>query len=64
MLRGKGYRDVRVRVHGDIARIEIGSSEDVALDDARMVIPILKKRFKYVALDLEGYRTGSMNDRA
>jgi len=61
-LKGMGYRDVRVRVHGETARIEIGRGEDIALERIRDVLPLLKRRFKYVTLDLEGYRTGSMNE--
>jgi uncharacterized protein len=57
-----GYNDVRVRIHGDIARIEIGSHEEVDLVELKELVPEIKKiGFKYVALDLEGYRTGSLN---
>jgi uncharacterized protein len=58
-----GYRDVRVRMHGDTAKIEIGKNEEIDLEKLRNVIPKLKKLgFKYVTLDLEGYRTGSLNE--
>jgi len=63
LVRGLGYRDVRVRAHGDVARIEIGQGEAVDLDALRAIVPGIKERnFKYVVLDLEGYRTGSLNE--
>ena len=62
-MRGLGYRDVRVRHHGDIARIELGKDEPVDLDKLKSVVPQIKKlKFKYVVLDIEGYRTGSLNE--
>jgi uncharacterized protein len=58
-----GYKDVRVRIHGDIARIEIGKGEDIDLEELMALVPKIKKLgFKYVTLDLEGYRTGSLNE--
>ncbi len=58
-----GYNDVRVRIHGEIARIEIGKKEDIDLAELKALIPKIKKLgFKYVTLDLEGYRTGSLNN--
>ncbi len=61
-----GFRLVRVRHHGDIARIE-APPEDLArlfADDAhtRIVDALKAIGFKYVALDMEGYRTGSLNE--
>jgi pyridinium-3,5-biscarboxylic acid mononucleotide sulfurtransferase len=65
-LRGLGFRQVRVRHHGDIARIEIGEDEMArALDPevARRMKELIKALgFRYVTLDLEGYRTGSLNE--
>lgn len=65
-LRRMGLAQVRVRVHGDVARIE------TAPDDLkRLVAPAFLRRmaravkrqgFRYAALDLEGYRTGSLNE--
>jgi len=59
-----GVRQVRVRDHGGLARIEIGEEEmELALDleALRKVASELKGLgFKYVTLDLEGYRTGSL----
>ncbi|NIM70074.1 MAG: TIGR00268 family protein, partial [Xanthomonadales bacterium] len=67
LLRGLGYRQLRVRTHEAIARIELGPQEQVGRllrEPARgEVIRGLKELgYDYVALDLEGYRTGSMNE--
>jgi uncharacterized protein len=63
MIKDLGYKDVRVRHHGIIARIEIGKDEKIDLEGLKAVLPQIKKqRFKYVVLDLEGYRTGSLNE--
>jgi uncharacterized protein len=55
-----------VRFHGEIARIEIATDEmemAMNLDMARKFTAIFKKLgFQYVALDLEGYRQGSLNE--
>jgi uncharacterized protein len=61
----KGYYGTRVRIHGDTARIECmpGYLEKIVRDpDRELVVNHLKKiGFRYISLDLEGYRTGSMN---
>jgi uncharacterized protein len=61
-----GFRVVRVRHHGDIARLEVGSEEieKVLKPDIRQTITSSLRRagYAYVALDLEGYRTGSLNE--
>lgn len=66
-LRFKGYRVVRVRHHGDVARIELSPEElkrFLAEEDLSAVSRALKDMgFRYVTLDLEGYRTGSLNPR-
>lgn len=57
-----GLTQVRVRSHQDIARIEILPSEFPILLENRLYVAILKSLgFKYITLDVEGYRTGSMN---
>lgn len=64
-LRELGFRTLRVRYHGDVARIELGKEEfDRATGDLRDDVVRLVKRagFVYVALDLQGYRTGAMNE--
>ncbi len=60
-----GFKKIRARIHGDILRIEI--AEEMIPEIAS---PIIRKKvfavleeagFKYITLDLKGYRTGSMN---
>ena len=64
-LRQLGFRQFRVRHHGDIARIEIARDEMPRAMTAEMAADftrIFKKLgFKFVTLDLEGFRSGSMN---
>ena len=66
ILREMGFREFRVRHHDELVRLEIAPSElDRAL--AREVIDELARRFRalgfrYVTLDLHGYRTGAMNE--
>lgn len=65
-LKGMGFRQVRVRHHGDVARIEVACEElSRALNPemaARMSSALKALGFKYVALDLDGYRSGSLNE--
>jgi uncharacterized protein len=65
LLFDNGYPGARVRVHGEIARIEClpGYIEKIISDSNReIIVSDLKKiGFRYISLDLEGYRTGSMN---
>jgi uncharacterized protein len=65
MLFELGYPGTRVRIHGDLARIEClpGYIEKIIHNpDKEHIISDLKKiGFRYVSLDLEGYRTGSSN---
>jgi len=61
-----GIRQVRVRHHGEIARIEVAPEERVQFFDVE-VMNRIGERFKeigftYVTLDMLGYRTGSMNE--
>jgi len=60
-----GYPGTRVRIHGDTARIEClpGYIEKLVSNPNReLIVSSLKKiGFRYISLDLEGYRTGSMN---
>ena len=66
LLLDLGFRQVRVRIHGDIARIEILPAEfsklmeDAVRDKVNSTLKNLG--FSYVAMDLEGYRSGSMNE--
>ncbi len=62
-LRELGFGQLRVRHHGDVARIEIPPADFVrALELApRMVAALRAAGYLHVALDLEGYRSGSLN---
>lgn len=66
LLRARGYRIVRVRHHGALARIELGGDElgrFMAEEDAAEIARAFKELgFTYVTVDLEGYRTGSLNE--
>lgn len=64
LLLDMGLTQMRVRVHGDIARIE-ALPEQFALiiqNRERLAAEFKKIGFSYTALDLQGYRTGSMNE--
>lgn len=66
-LHGLGFRILRVRYHGDVARLELGEEEYAAATGPlrEKVIRCVKGAgFAYVAVDLQGYRTGSMNETA
>jgi pyridinium-3,5-biscarboxylic acid mononucleotide sulfurtransferase len=64
-LRRLGFRQVRVRHHGEIARIEIAREELPRAMDLEMAAEFARVfkalGFSYVTLDLEGFRSGSMN---
>lgn len=64
-LRALGFRQFRVRHHGEIVRIEIAGEElprALTSEMARELASIFKTLgFKFVTLDLEGFRSGSMN---
>ncbi len=64
-LRQLGFRLMRVRHHGDVVRIEIAPEEmPRALDlimTQRIAAAFKQLGFKFVTLDLEGYRTGALN---
>jgi uncharacterized protein len=67
LLSDLGFRQFRVRSHGPIARLELGPSEDAERllkepTRSRIVRELKSLGYRYVALDLEGYRTGSMNE--
>ncbi len=67
MLRSIGFREFRVRSHESLARIELGPREDTGnlMETSRrrdLVAKLKALGYKYVTLDLEGYRTGSMNE--
>jgi len=65
LLKDLGFRQVRVRVHGDLVRVEVEPQ-----DLSRLAEPSVRERvveglkalgYRYVTLDLEGFRSGSMN---
>jgi uncharacterized protein len=64
-LRSLGFRQFRVRHHGDIVRIEIAREEMPAALDSEMALQFTQifkaLGFKFVTLDMEGFRSGSMN---
>jgi len=62
-LRSRGYRQVRVRHHGEVARLEVGPGElERAFAEREEIDEALREAgFLYVALDLAGYRSGSLN---
>jgi len=66
VLRSLGFQLVRVRHHGDVARIEISPEElprALDVEMARKMAAAFKELgFKFVALDLEGYRSGALNE--
>jgi uncharacterized protein len=62
-VKSLGVGQVRVRHHGDVARVEVEASELQHLLDRReaVVHGLRSAGYKFVALDLEGYTTGSLN---
>ena len=62
-LKNIGFRQVRVRHHGDVARIEVEPPEIARLVDERdRVVELVRAAgYKFVSVDLEGYSTGSLN---
>ncbi len=64
LLLDLGFHQVRVRVHGSLARIEVMPEEfpKVMESRARIADSLKGYGFTYVTLDLQGYRTGSMNE--
>jgi uncharacterized protein len=65
-LRGLGFKDLRVRHHGELARVEIGETElDRAFARRREIVAAVKGAgFKVATLDLEPFRSGRMNEIA
>ena len=62
-LRRLGFAQLRVRHHGDVARLEV-EVEDLARvveDRAAVVAAVRRAGYRFVALDLEGFRSGSLN---
>ncbi|MTI65061.1 MAG: ATP-dependent sacrificial sulfur transferase LarE [Firmicutes bacterium] len=66
LIRDLGFKEVRVRHHGNLARIEVSSGEIIKFFKNNLLNKVVKEfkliGFKYVTLDLEGYKMGKMND--
>ncbi len=66
VLRDLSFRIFRVRYHGDVVRVELGQDEIMRAFEPEVRQAILdgcrRVGFKYVAIDLQGYRRGSMNE--
>jgi len=62
-LKAMGFRQVRVRHHGDVARIEVEESDIQRLIEnrARVTDAVRDAGYKFVSADLEGYSTGALN---
>jgi pyridinium-3,5-biscarboxylic acid mononucleotide sulfurtransferase len=65
-MKDLGFREFRVRYHGDLARIEVAPEEIDRMFEKGTRDAVVSKfkqiGFRYVSLDLQGYRTGSMNE--
>jgi uncharacterized protein len=65
-LRQLGFRELRVRHHGELARVEIARAElprALSMEMLDQISSVLKQAgFKYITLDCSGFRSGSMND--
>lgn len=66
LLMDMGFQQMRVRVHGNLARVEVLPEDISRLLESQLREEILSRfqkfGFAYVSLDLKGYRTGSMNE--
>lgn len=66
VLRSMGFREFRVRIHQEIVRLEIAPNEMQCALNLEMTEKLAKEfrriGFKYVTLDLQGYRSGAMNE--
>lgn len=64
LLHGLGLRQVRVRHHGTVARLEVDPADFLrVLENRAEIVTVLRRiGFTYVALDLAGFRSGSMNE--
>jgi uncharacterized protein len=65
-LKELGFRDLRVRSHGDLARIEVPADELHRLTESGAREAVVRRfkqaGFKYISVDLQGFRSGSLNE--
>ena len=65
-LKVQGFRQVRVRHHGEMARIEVSPEEMARFFEGEMHQKVAERLkeigYRYVTLDLQGYRSGSLNE--
>ncbi len=65
LLRSLGFRDLRLRHHGDVARIEVPLAECARVLEpgirTQLVDGLKALGYRYITLDLEGFRSGSLN---
>jgi uncharacterized protein len=66
ILREMGFREFRVRHHDSLVRLEIASGEMIRALNVEVIDELARRfselGFKYVTLDLQGYRSGAMNE--
>lgn len=62
-IREMGFGNVRIRVHGEILRLEVDTEQLQKVLEHRIEITATLKKmgFSYITLDLEGFRSGSMD---
>jgi uncharacterized protein len=62
-LRALGFRQLRVRHYGDLARVELDEAdlEAAVARRAEVVAAVRGAGYRYVTLDLEGFRSGNLN---
>ena len=67
-LRGRGFTEFRVRVHDELARIEISRDEMSRMFDRGLIDEVNKEfsalGFRHITLDLQGFRSGSTSAAA
>ena len=67
-LKARGFAQVRVRAHGDVARVEVEGADLPRFADEQTRLSVVEAvkacGFRFVTLDLEGFRSGSLNPPA
>jgi uncharacterized protein len=65
LLHSLGFTELRVRHHGDVARIEVPLAELARLTEDGMRVQVVEGLkslgYRHITLDLEGFRSGSLN---